>query len=166
MYTAMAYGMQEISFYKWGKHESISDEENTIGTNADVYNAVKLANTDLNAFASVFKAFTWEKTLDISSGSTNSATGNTRLSSVTSSAARIFVGCMKDVDGFDGYMIANADGPRTAAKTSVTLTFNNATHVLVYKNGKKETVALADNAYTVEVDKGEGAFVIPLRIEE
>lgn len=69
---------------------------------------------------------------------------------------------MKNQDGFDGYMVANATGPRTGVSATVTLTFQNTTKVLVYQNGEASTVALTDGVYTAFLEVGEGAFVIPV----
>ena len=167
VYTALAFGMQDIHFFTYADHPTDDNVDQSMQNNENVYNAVKAVNGELNTFANVFKSYTWDQTLEIASNSTNSSTENSRLKEVESTAAKVYVGCMKDVDGFDGYMVANADDPRDAAQTSVTLTFNNATHALVYKNGERSKIKLTDGKYVVvEVAAGEGAFVIPLRIEE
>lgn len=70
---------------------------------------------------------------------------------------------MKDSDGFDGYMVANAEGPRTPSEATVTLTFNNATSAIVYKGTSCETVNLTGGVCTVTLAVGEGAFVLPIR---
>ena len=69
---------------------------------------------------------------------------------------------MKDVDGYDGYMVANASEPSKSSTSSVTLTFNNATKALVYVNGVAQEVTLTNGAYTVSVADGEGVFIIPI----
>ena len=163
VYTAMAYGAQEINFYTYKDHPTDTTVENSIAVNADVKNAVKAVNTELASFGNVFKAFTWKDTLDIASGNSNTSTGNARLASVSAAGARALVGCMKDSDGFDGYMVANAEGPRTTSEATVTLTFNNATSAIVYKGTSCETVNLTGGVCTVTLAVGEGAFVLPIR---
>ena len=136
----------------------------SIAENSNVYSAVQNVNKEISYLEDVFKAFTWKDTLDISSGDANSNTGNARLASVASAGARAFVGCMKDADGFDGYMVANAAGPREGTTARVALTFAGATKALVYKGTTCVTVDLDSNGtYSVELAAGEGAFVIPLR---
>ena len=163
VYTAMAYGAQEINFYTYMDHPTDTTVENSIALNADVKNAVRAVNTELASFGNVFKAFTWKDTLDIATGGSNTTTGNARLASVSAADARALVGCMKDSDGFDGYMVANAEGPRTGKTARVTLTFNSATKAMIYKGTSCETVSLTGGVCTVTLAAGEGAFVIPIR---
>ena len=163
VYTAMAYGAQEINFYTYMDHPTDTTVENSIAVNADVKNAVRAVNSELASFGNVFKEFTWKDTLDIATGDSNTSTGNARLTSVSATNARAFVGCMKDSDGFDGYMVANAEGPRPGKTATVTLTFNSATKAMIYKGTSCETASLTGGVCTVTLASGEGAFVIPIR---
>lgn len=81
--------------------------------------------------------------------------------SVKSTSIASYVGCMRDEEGYYGYMVANAEGPRTSNNGSVTLTFQNATHAKVYHNGICTTQQLTGKELTVKLNTGEGAFVIP-----
>ena len=163
VYTALAYGMDEINYYKYEDHDGDKYASNFVGTKTEVYNAVKAVNAELDSFGHVFKAFSWKDTLDIAAGGSNKSTGNARLQSAASNGGRAFVGCMKDADGFDGYMVANAEGPRAEKTATVTLTFNSATKAMIYKGTSCETVSLTDGVCTVELAAGEGAFIIPIR---
>ena len=164
VYTAMAYGMDEINYYKYQAHAGDSGASNCIADDTGVYNAVKAVNAELSYFGYVFKAFTWKGTLDIAAGDSITSTGNARLAKATSSGARAFVGCMKDADSFDGYMVANAEGPRSGKTSTVTLTFNSATKAMIYKGTTCTMVSLGgSSACTITLNAGEGAFVIPVR---
>ena len=163
VYTALAYGMDEINYYKYEDHDGDKYASNFVGTNTEVYNAVKAVNAELDSFGHVFKAFSWKDTLDIAAGDSNTFTGNARLASVSATNARAFVGCMKDSDGFDGYMVANAEGPRPGKTATVTLTFNSATKAMIYKGTSYATEDLSDGVCTVTLKAGEGAFIIPIR---
>lgn len=163
VYTALAYGMDEINYYKYEDHDGDEYASNFVGTNTKVYNAVKAVNAELDSFGHVFKAFSWKDTLDIAAGGSNKSTGNARLQSAASNGGRAFVGCMKDADGFDGYMVANAEGPRAEKTAMVTLTFNSATEAMIYKGTSCKTVNLTDGVCPVELAAGEGAFIIPIR---
>ena len=70
---------------------------------------------------------------------------------------------MKDSDGFDGYMVANAEGPRPGKTANVTLTFKSATKAMIYQGGTCKTEPLTNGVCTVSLDAGEGAFIIPIR---
>lgn len=163
VYTALAYGMDEINYYKYEAHDGDKYASNFIGDNEDVYNAVKAVNAELDSFGHVFKAFSWKDTLDIKAGGSNKSTGNARLQSAASNGGRAFVGCMKDSDGFDGYMVANAEGPRAGKTATVTLTFKSATKAMIYKGTSCETVSLTGGVCPVTLEAGEGAFIIPIR---
>ena len=71
---------------------------------------------------------------------------------------------MKDSDGFDGYMIADAQNPTVGAgkSTKVTLTFHDATKALVYVDGEEQNIELTDGKMTIDLAVGSGVFVIPL----
>lgn len=163
VYTAMAYGMKDINYFAYADHWTDTVVEGGMTEYPLVYNAVSAVNAEIDKFANVYQSFSWKDTLDVAAGTTNSSTGNDRLVSVVVDGARTFVGCMKDADGFDGYMIANASGPREGTSTKVTLTFNDADSAIVYIDGIKNTVKLTDGTYTVTVPSGEGVFVVPLR---
>jgi len=162
VYTSLAWGMQSINYFSYTEHPGDSQVANEMELNPLVKAAVTSVNKEIDKFASVYKHFTWKKTLDLQN-TTNSSTGNSRLASAKVSGARTLIGCMKDADGFDGYMIANAAGPRTSTAANVTLTFNNATKAIAYIDGEKTTVNLTNGAYTFNVGVGEGIFVIPIR---
>lgn len=162
IYTALAYGMDEINFFTYEDHWN-ANVTDAMADNTSVYSAVQTVNGEIDAFGYMFKAFEWKETLDIAAGSSSSTSLSPRLASASVSGGRTFVGCMQDEEGFDGYMIANATGPQTGTSASVTLTFNDATKAIVYKNGVKSIVTLTDGAYTVSVGVGEGVFVIPYR---
>lgn len=161
IYTAMAFGMQEFGYYTYNPHPTDTNTSESMSANTKVYNAVQSVNQELATFENVFKAFTWKQTLELASGATNSSTNDGNLASVKSPSIASYVGCMRDEEGYYGYMVANAEGPRTDNIGSVTLTFHNATHAKVYYNGKCTTQQLTGNALTVNLNTGEGAFVIP-----
>lgn len=161
VYTAMAYGANEINYFTYEDHPTDQSVSEAIADNAEVQAAVTAVNQEVASFGYVYKSFNWLDTLDIAKGKTNSSTGNSRLASVKSASGRAFVGCMRDSDGFDGYMIANAEGPRTSTSVTVTLTFNKANSVTVYKGTSCTTQDITDGTYSVTLSPGEGAFVIP-----
>lgn len=188
VYTALAYGMKTLNYFTYWEHYAQSTDEyftsamvlypengGAQSVKTDLYYAVKDVNTEIKKFDHVLSDFDWKGTIDVNgtvSGDDGASKGytvnsNSRLASVatSSSSDQIVVGCMKDSDGFDGYMIADAQNPTTAADgttTTVTLTFNNATKALVYVNGEEQTVELTNGVYTATVGAGEGVFVIPL----
>ncbi len=182
IYTAMAYGMKEINFFDYYQHwndENVTSgmvdasadtvngkTANIGGTPNDVYTAVQTVNKQIDKFASVYQAFTWKDTVKIAAGKNGTVgTDDGRLASASVTGAETVIGHMVDVDGFDGYMIANAAGPRTSTKATISLKFTNATKALVYdfSNGTKTEVSLVDGATSVTVPVGGGVMVIPVK---
>ncbi len=161
IYTAMAYGTKEINYFTYMDHPTDEIVEESIKDNDNVRKAVTEVNKEIAGFGYVYNSFNWKDTLDIEKGKSNNSTGNQRLTSVKTTGGRILVGCMKDEDGFDGYMVANAEEPRTSNDATVTMKFKNAKSVTVYKGTTSEKVEITDGTYTATVNVGEGIFVIP-----
>lgn len=172
VYTALAYGMKDIHYFSYEKHwadECVSGILDGDGKQTRVYNAVNNVNAEIDKFSNVYQSFAWKDTLDLSAGAEGSLDSKIStnykfcLTSAKAENARAFVGCMKDTDGFDGYMVSNAAGPRENVTSKVTLTFDGATKAIVYTNGVPKTEPLTNGVCTVNVPSGEGVFVIPLR---
>ncbi len=175
VFTSMAYGVKEINFFTYDGHHSNTNISESIAQNTDVYNAVKTINGQVDKFSNVYLSYDWRDTFDIADGDSYtgdiSSTDKGRLSEAKVSGARTLIGHMVDEDGFDGYMVANAQSPRsdvnTAANnaTKVTLNFKDATKAVVYdfKTGTKEVKELTNGALDVTVNVGEGTFIIPVK---
>ena len=178
IYTALAYGMQELDFFTYAQHQYAGDVVadtamlKSDGTPNDHYAWVKEVYANISEMEKALLNFTWEGTItsgvkvgtdDDTFSSDYTADNNSRLNSVSVLSGSAVIGCMKDKDGFDGYMIANAAEPYTGGTANVTLKFNSASKALVYwADGTVSTVSLTNGQYTFSVACGEGAFVIPL----
>ena len=162
VYTALAYGMKQINYFCYNQ-SSDSNVTDWISNNGDMYNAVKSVNEELSKFEHVLMHYSWKGALDLGAGKsgTGASANSERMTSAAVSGARAIVGCMKDVFGNDGYMVANAAGPRTTTESQITLTFENADSIVVYRNGVPTTESLNNGAITLTVGVGEGVFVIP-----
>ena len=62
-----------------------------------------------------------------------------------------------------GFMIQNTADPLKRKKAVITLNFENATSLVVYRRGKPETVALKDGNVTLKLPCADGCFVIPCK---
>ncbi len=67
-----------------------------------------------------------------------------------------------DGEGNKGVMLFNYDEPILGRKNKTELTFQNAQGVLYYRNGEPTTALLKDGKFEIELNAGEGVFVIPL----
>ena len=86
---------------------------------------------------------------------------NERVKEVSVSEETI-IGCLKDGEGYDGYMIVNATEPSENKTDTVTISFYKATKALAYIHGEEQTITLENGSYTFEIGAGEGVFVIPI----
>ena len=67
-----------------------------------------------------------------------------------------------DEEGNKAFMLCNYDDPIMGRKNKTTVTFKDAKGVLYYRNGEPTTVLLEDGKFSIELEAGEGVFVIPL----
>jgi hypothetical protein len=79
-----------------------------------------------------------------------------------SSTENLLIGCFKDMDGYDGYMITNYSDPNDMKEGMVDIDFGDKTRAIVYKDGVKYVVDLIDGHYKTTIGKGAGHFVIPV----
>ena len=179
MYSALAYGMKTISYYTYWDHFSQGDNEkyysamvmypDTEGgepVRTDVYYAVQAVNNEVKKFDHVLMDYTWQGTIGIAKSDSDgclsrmSSYSSSRISSATATNDAI-IGCLKDSNGYDGFMLVNATDPSDNKTSSVTLTFHHADRAVVYVNGVATDTALTNGSYTVSLSPGQGVFVIP-----
>ena len=72
------------------------------------------------------------------------------------------VGQFKDANGNDGFMLVNYEEPSIAHKNKVTMNFKDADGVLYYKDGEPIVEVLKNKKFTIDLEAGEGVFIIPL----
>jgi hypothetical protein len=184
IYSALAYGSKEIIYYQYTDHtvsggDSAGDgviNGSSLRVN-NVYEWTKQANNEVLAMSSAFMNFTWKSasvfgktSLTQFNNLKNKASAYGYISNVSSSAS-VLVGNFDDADGKytygakNGYMVVNYGNTygATTGTNSVAITFNGTpTRALVYQGGETKVVALSGNELTLNLQLGEGAFVIPL----
>lgn len=67
-----------------------------------------------------------------------------------------------DGDGNKAFMLCNYDEPTLGRGNKTTITFQNAQGVLYYRKGEPITELLKNGKFEIELESGEGIFVIPL----
>lgn len=184
VYTALAYGMRAINYYSYWTHWSESARGidssamvnypteaggEPIKTNA--YYAVKAVNQEIKKFDHVFLSFNWQGTMALApEGATMSDalsgvldnSSNYQSENMTATATEeTIIGCMKDENGQDGFMIVNATEPSAGKTSKVTIKIADATKAYAYIKGSKTEIILQNGVYELEVGAGEGVFVIP-----
>lgn len=183
VYSALAYGMKNITYYTYWQHWIESEtgmhytamidypsEKGGEPVKTAAYYAVKDVNTEIKKFDHVYMNFDWEGTMAVvPDGEKASAPlshvgnyNNPRIASATATEEAI-IGCMKDSDGYDGYMVVNATDPALELANTVTIKFKQATKALAYIHGEEQEITLNNGTCTLELAAGEGVFVIPIK---
>ena len=183
MYSSLAYGMKNVTYYTYWQHWMDGDscthysamvnyptEKGGEPIKTDAYYAVQEVNTEIKKFDHVFMNFDWEGTMSVVPKGKKASTAlsqvgdyqNPRIASVFSTDEAI-IGCMKDTDGYDGYWIVNATDPGQNLSNSVTVEFKQATKAIAYVLGEETEITLKDGKYTFDLTSGEGVFVIPIQ---
>lgn len=141
-----------------------------------MYDWTKQANNEVLAFSAAYMNFDWKSASFYGASTTQSshitsAGAYGYLSSASTTSGSVLVGnfarkattAAQYGDDY-AYMVVNYGNPgASTAESSITLTFNGTpTRVLVYENGTPEIYTLTNNAVTLNLEVGEGAFVIPL----
>lgn len=184
LYCALAYGYDQAAYFTYMQPFNQTDSE-WFGDSAyewqlqsdgsykavatDTYTAIKNANAEILAASAKTSGYKWlGTTYSAGKTATGSVFGGTTsyaggvLSTVSSDYDAI-VGCLKNSDGKNGFMVVNADDPRLNRATSVTLSFGNGySSVSYYENGVEKTAQLTDGKVTLSVGAGKGLFVIPV----
>ncbi len=183
VYSALAYGMKYLNYYTYWEHYAQGDknyvydamvmypkEKGQEAIKTDTYYAVQAMNQELKKFDHVFLKFDWEGTMAVVPEGKAKSTllscvrdySSPRIASVTATEEAI-IGCQKDENGYDGFMIVNATDPGKNISNSVTVKFKEATSAICYIEGEETKVELKDGAYTFDLKGGEGIFVIPVK---
>ena len=127
-------------------------------------------NHDVQALMKYYKNFTW-KGVTLSSvyddtenfamleGSENVIAAK-NMSGITSTEDA-FAGIFEDKSGREGYLVVNFTDPALKRKNKVTLTLKNATRAIVVKEGKEEVKKAEGGRIELDLDEGDGVFVIP-----
>ena len=179
IYSALAFGSREIKYYKYiDEFESDAKSDWALlsymtGEYTWLYDAAKTVNTEVHAIEEVLLNFEWEGVMYNNANLMydnqnfanliNPATSHPRIAKFrsTEDAALTY---MKDADGNDGFMLLNYTDPYFHLNNEVTLQFNDAKALLMYRMGQKVIVPLnADGSYTFKLYPGEGRFIIPLK---
>ena len=194
VYAALAYGMKSLNYFTFGEHwdqEKAPTDKCMYQDGAiykPIYDAVKTVNTEIKKFDHVMLQYNWVGTMGISGDYSNGnitqmdadgtgshvskriSTWSSKLTDDTSENADTIIGCLKDLNGYDGFMIVNVADPTHRKSNQVSVTFKEtladgsevvSTHATVYVNGEMITKPLDNGTFTATLSPGQGIFVIP-----
>ncbi len=175
LYSALAYGMKNVNYFTYWEHwnaeydgtvmyNNVIKKDGTV--NQQVYNAVQAANKEILKFDQVYMDFNWQGTMKRAGADSDGLLAqmsdytNKRVESFTANQDTI-MGCLKDSNGYDGFMLVNATDPEDNLTSNVSVTFKDAQRAIVYVEGVEQDVALNNGTYTTNLAPGAGVFVIP-----
>jgi hypothetical protein len=73
------------------------------------------------------------------------------------------LGCQKDENGYDGFVVVNVTDPGKNISNKVSLQFADADEAICYIHGEEHTIALDDGKINFELESGQGIFIIPIK---
>ena len=187
IYSALAYGMKSISFYRymegWPSEDTDclssmvkydeSDPAKVVKTK--VYGAVQSVNNEIKSIDQVLMNCDWQGTLAFSKyGATETSDllkevgscldktySNTRIRSVKATE-EVIAGCLQDQGKRDVFVWVNATDPGAGLREECTITFSDAHLAVIYQDGRKNIVRLENGVCKLNLNAGQGAVVIPI----
>ena len=186
IYSLMAFGYDSISYYCYGTPpydttlpvscDALVDRS---GNKTQIWYDSQKINLEVRKFEKVYGQFkdNWLGTAQIlgtnntskdemyqnGSFSLNHPVSVDKLSGVDTitSTEDIIVGYMKDNSGNSGFMVVNYNDTTYNKKSQVEMKFDVADKALIFIDGEKQDLTLTDNTLNLDLDLGEGVFVIP-----
>ncbi len=172
--VSMAYGVQGIQHFCYWTPGGNGNESFTTamidreGNKTDLYEAASKVNHEVLNYDHVYLDFTWEGTMTVPKGEenvnfrmlANNLSEHERVKDVDVEEDAI-IGTFKDSKGNDGFMVVNYTDPALDKSNKVTITFKDAKKAIVYEKGFKKVIDLKRGKLTLNLESGEGRFVIP-----
>lgn len=186
IYTSMAFGAQTLQYFCYFQPlgDAADYDEDLMalvapdGKRTKYWYDAKKINAEIHSFDHVFMNFVnrWQGVLPVVG--TNNEKGKlsafnmmdaplksySRIKSVTASEDTV-IGCFKDKNNYDGFMVVNYSVPGDKKTDNVTLEFKEAQQAVCYNHGVYSLVDLTDGKLELSLEAGQGAFVIPVKNE-
>lgn len=179
IYTNLAFGSYNQTYYVYagmsGQSEGYFGLFNlNDGQYNYTYDLAKKVNNEVHAFENVITSFSWDGVMYYNANPLYDNQNFANLSSPLASHDRVSIKTAEQdtllttykgkKDGSDAFMLLNFTDPYQNSDDEVTLHFNDAKALLMYRFGQKMVVELDKNGdYTFLLAPGEGRFIVPLR---
>lgn len=180
-YVNMAYGIRNFSYYTyqtWSPDSGVFMEGQTAlvdlnGNKTERWTYAQTVNKEILNFDHIYLSYNWQDTMAILGTENedeynlnfdNLKDNNTSLPGINSCSATqdTLIGYFLDDESNKGYIVTNATDPSDDLFDTVTINFKDATHALVYKRGQRVIEELKNNQLTINLQAGQGVFVIPV----
>lgn len=180
-YTALAYGMKRLGYYTYWEHFNQSTKDRFTSAmimwddrfdpdskahKTETYYAVQTVNKELLNFDHVYMNFDWQGTQILRAKDSAGLLApipdyeSPRIASLTGSDD-VIVGCLKDQNSYDGFMLVNATDPSSNLSVEGDICFRDAEKAIVYIHGEETEVSLTEGKYHYSLESGQGVFIIP-----
>ena len=180
-YANLAFGVREMPYYTYFNYYAPGEDggdcliDCQTGARTKAYYWAKQVNNEIHSFEQAYLNFEWEGSMYFDSGIRSqqfalletSMSSHERLTDIQANTD-VLVGVFSDEDGIngarDGFIVMNYSDPyyeKRGDTKNVVLTFEDATHVLVYKDGKQYVAELTEGKLSMYLEAGEGVFVVP-----
>lgn len=183
IWVDMAYGFNSISYFTYRTGASITNWGEALvdiqGNPNNSYYWAQKVNSEIHAIDDLYLSYDWNGMYPVTGSendNTNSAGVSTYFSdlkapltslkaveSVTATQDTL-VGEFFDKDGNAGYVVTNFADPYYETADTVTMNLKGANRVLVAKNGVIEKYVVLENQFTITLNAGEGAFIVPVML--
>lgn len=182
-YINLAFGAKSLGYFSYETRLSdsldiygmtIIEEGNSLPTYLPVYYHVKDTNAELRKFENVLMAFDeWiglksfvgqgkQKPTAFENIADMELASLTGVSSVVTDRDLV-IGEMVDGSGNHGYMMVGYEDPIFNNNTTVSMTFDDADGLIIYRNGERSlSDDLVNGQFSITLTPGEGVFVIPV----
>ena len=180
IYTNLAFGSREITYYEYANPYSFESGDYALlnlqdGSYNWTYEAAKKANWEAHGMEDAYVQYDWDGVMYKNGDEDEANISFTYLENdalethprvaikkVTQDTLLTTFKHKESKD--DAFMLVNESNPHDQLNNDVTLHFNDAKGLLMYRLGQKVIVKLpASGDYTFKLYPGEGRFIIPLK---
>lgn len=178
VYTNLAFGSHNQTYYVYASDKSQSEGSFGLfnyktGEYNYTYDLAKKVNNEVHSFENVLCSYEWDAVMYRNANSlydnqnfmnlTNPLSSHDRVSFVSADQDTLLTTFKGKKDGSDAFMLMNFTDPYQNKSDTVTLHFENAKAILMYRFGQKMVCELnGSHDYTFDLMPGEGRFIIPL----
>lgn len=179
IYTCLAFGSREIKYYKYiDEFEADADSDWSLlsfktGEYTWLYDCAKTVNNEIHQIEDVLLNFEWQGSMYNNADPMVDNQNFANMMAASDSHPRIggfestedaLLTYFKDADNNDAFMLVNFTDPHFKKDNTVTLKFNDARGLLMYRMGQRIIVPLnTEGEYHFVLYPGEGRFIIPLK---
>lgn len=188
LYTAMAFGYDAISFFCYATPPvgiEFTDKQyallNANGEKTQIYYDSQKLIAELKKFSNTYMQFNkgWQGICTVLGSNNLSKDSSYRnsgfdgmqhpitdfstvkgLQNVTATEDTV-IGVLQDKDGRPGYVVVNYNETTYHLSSTVEITLDGYNGALVFVNGEKQYVTAINGKIILQLDVGEGVFIIP-----